>query len=151
MKASFCIIKRFSKSVSREAPKWAEDKKPMHAPKSKACLLTQLTKRADFLLVQNKGRKWVSHGLIIQVRANEMNTHRIGFTVSKRVDKSAVKRNRIKRRLRAVAADILPDIAPPGYDYVLVGRKETLNRPYQTLCKDLRWCLRKMGLEKETQ
>lgn len=119
----------------------------MHASKSDQASLTQIKKRADFLKIQGKGRKWVSHGLIVQSAPNDSGLMRIGYTVSKRVDKSAVKRNRIKRRLRAVAADILPNEAAEGQDYILVGRPQTLTRPYESLCNDLRWCLRKMGLE----
>jgi len=119
----------------------------MHATKDQQSSLTQIKKRAEFLKIQSKGRKWVSHGLIVQTAPNETGLTRIGYTVSKRVDKSAVKRNRIKRRLRAVAADVLPTGAAEGQDYILVGRPQTLIRPYETLCNDLRWCLRKMGLD----
>ncbi len=119
----------------------------MQASKEEQASLTQIKKRADFLKIQSKGRKWVSHGLIVQTAPNEEGLKRIGYTVSKKVDKSAVKRNRIKRRLRAVAADILPNGAMDGQDYILVGRPQTALRPYETLCEDLRWCLRKMGLE----
>ena len=111
------------------------------------CSLIQIKKRSDFLLIQSKGKKWVSNGLILQTKPNDLEQKRIGFTVTKRVDKSAVKRNRIKRRLRAVASEVLPEGAIGGQDYILVGRKDTLTRPYQSLCNDLRWCLRKMGLE----
>ncbi|MBX2833935.1 MAG: ribonuclease P protein component [Micavibrio sp.] len=118
----------------------------MQASKQDIKSLPVLKSRGDFLNVQSKGRKWVSHGLILQVRENECSTKRIGFTVSKKVDKSAVVRNRIKRRLRAVAADVLPKSAKCGYDYVLVGRALTATRPYEQLCRDLKWCLGKMDL-----
>ena len=119
----------------------------MQASKEAQASLTQIKTRADFLKIQSGGRKWVSHGLIVQTAPNKDDIKRIGYTVSKRVDKSAVKRNRIKRRLRAVAADVLPQGAKNGQDYILVGRPQTAIRPYETLCEDLRWCLRKMGLE----
>jgi len=111
----------------------------MHASKEQQASLTQIRKRADFLKIQSKGKKWVSHGLIVQTAPNEDGIKRIGYTVSKKVDKSAVKRNRIKRRLRAVAADVLPEGARNGQDYILVGRPQTAIRPYETLCEDLRW------------
>jgi ribonuclease P protein component len=68
---------------------------------------------------------------------------RIGFTVSKKVG-NAVERNRAKRRLRAAAAQILPDLAAPGLDYVLIGRRETLARPYSLLLKDLETALKRL-------
>ena len=118
----------------------------MEASKEQQATLIQIKKRSDFLHIQSKGRKWVSHGLTIQTKPNEDNIKRIGYTVTKRTDKSAVKRNRIKRRLRAAAADILPAHAKNGHDYILVGRPQTLTRPYETLKNDIKWCLGKMDL-----
>ena len=118
----------------------------MHASKDQQASLIQIKKRADFLKIQSKGKKWVSHGLIIQTMPNEDNIKRIGYTVSKRTDKSAVKRNRIKRRLRAAAAEILPSHAKNGQDYILVGRPQTLTRPFELLKNDIKWCLGKMDL-----
>jgi ribonuclease P protein component len=135
----------------RSVLKWNDDN-AMHASKQQRETLTQIKNRSDFLTIQSKGRKWVSHGLIVQTKPNnEQGLKRIGYTVSKRVDKSAVKRNRIKRRLRAVAADILPRYGMDAQDYILVGRPQTALRPYETLCNDLRWCLRKMGLEEKPE
>lgn len=125
-------------------------KNTMHASKDKLAKLTRLKKRSDFLCVQSKGRKWVSQSFILQVRENDLEELRVGFTVTKRTDKSAVKRNRIKRRMRAVAADILPDYAIGGHDYILVGRPQTATRGYDVLCKDLKWCLRKLDLKDST-
>jgi len=104
-----------------------------------------LTARSDFLAVQGKGEKWLSRGLILQFKKNDTNDVRIGFTVSKKVHKSAVMRNRIRRRLKSAAADILPNYAQGGYDYVLVGRKNGNTYPYDTLKSDLKWCLKKTG------
>lgn len=127
----------------------------MQASKEQLSSLGTIKKRSDFLKIQQKGRKWVSHGLILQAMPHEQEAgpeaiqdtkKRVGFTVSKKVDTSAVKRNRIKRRLRAVAADILPLYAVDSCDYILVGRPQTTARPYETLKNDLKWCLDKMGL-----
>ncbi len=118
----------------------------MKASKTQQNSLIQIKKRIDFLKIQSKGKKWVSQGLIIQTLPGENDIRRVGYTVSKRTDKSAVKRNRIKRRLRAAAADILPVCAKTGHDYILVGRPQTLKRPYETLKKDIQWCLGKLGL-----
>ncbi len=117
----------------------------MHASRQQIKKLGRLQKRPDFLRIQSKGQKWVSHGLILQAMPNDLGIVRVGFTVSKKVDTSAVKRNRIKRRLRAVAAEVLPVLARDSCDYVLVGRKLTATRPYETLRSDLKWCLDKMG------
>jgi len=118
----------------------------MHASKDQKNSLIVIKKRTDFLKIQGHGKKWASQGLAVQTMPNDEDIKRIGYTVTKRTDKSAVKRNRIKRRLRAVAAEILPKCAKYGNDYILVGRPQTLTRPYETLCEDLKWCLKKLNL-----
>jgi ribonuclease P protein component len=123
----------------------------MHTPKHLQKTLGMLKKRSDFLRARTNGRKWVARGMIVQVVANDGEQKRVGYTVSKKVDKSAVRRNRIKRRLRSVAAGVLTSgHAPAGYDYVLIGRPETATRPYEALTGDLQWCLRKLDLIKDT-
>jgi len=61
---------------------------------------------------------------------------RIGFTVSRKVG-NAVRRNRVKRRLRSVARTVLPQAGRPGYDYVLIGRRDTAERDFADLLGDL--------------
>jgi ribonuclease P protein component len=65
---------------------------------------------------------------------------RVGFTASRKVG-NAVARNRAKRRLRAVAAALLPLYGLPGNDYVLVARTATLTRPFSALQEDLKAAL----------
>lgn len=111
-----------------------------------------LRQRADFLRVQKMGRKWVAPGVILQAAGNETLASGIvglGLTVSKKTSPSAVKRNRIRRRLRAAARDVLPESARAEFDYVLIGRAETASRPYGDLKNDILWCLKKMNLLKE--
>jgi ribonuclease P protein component len=117
----------------------------MKATKEDLKKLERLLKRSDFLLLNSKGQKWVSKGMIVLACPNDLDKRRVGFTVTKKLEKTAVGRNRIKRRLRATAADILPNFSKPGMDYVLIGRHETATRLYNELQKDLRWCLEKMG------
>ena len=75
---------------------------------------------------------------------------RVGFTASRKVG-IAVARNRARRRLRAVVAEIMPEHAAPGHDYVLVARAATLKRPYSALAEDLRTGLRRLGVFCETE
>jgi ribonuclease P protein component len=121
----------------------------MHATKEQISELGRLKKRSDFLRVQGSGHKWVSKSLILQISPNHSDVSRFGVTATKRLSKSAVVRNRVKRRLRALSCDVLPTYAIPGYDYVLVGRAETIDRDYAVLQKDLRWCIRRLNLDQK--
>lgn len=69
---------------------------------------------------------------------------RVGFTCSKKVG-NAVARNRARRRLKAAVDQVFPHSARPGLDYVVIGRKETVTRPYSLLLQDLRTALKRVG------
>ena len=70
---------------------------------------------------------------------------RVGFTASKKVG-GAVVRNRARRRLRALAREVLLPEAAPGYDYVLIARAETATREYTALRADMRVALKRLKL-----
>lgn len=69
---------------------------------------------------------------------------RVGFTTSKKVG-NAVVRNRVRRRLRALADQIIPGNTKPGVDIVLIGRASTAKRSFDALERDLKKCLRKLN------
>lgn len=68
---------------------------------------------------------------------------RIGITASKKVG-NAVARNRVKRRFRALAREILPRAGIRGADHVLIGRTAALDLPYEQLKTDLLKALRRV-------
>lgn len=99
-----------------------------------------LRKRADFQRAA-RGKKVVTPGFILQMRANTTEELRVGFTCSKKVG-NAVARNRAKRRLREIARLNLPVHGRPGHDYVLIGRRDiTASLPFDDLQADLRRAL----------
>lgn len=61
---------------------------------------------------------------------------RVGFTVTKKIG-GAVVRNRMKRRLRALAREVLPVAGRPGCDHVLIGRDGGIERDFAALRADL--------------
>ncbi len=128
-----------------------------HATRETISQTPSLKKRAEFLRVQNSGQKWVSPGVIVMVSpigaemgADQPGQVKFGLTVTKKLSKSAVVRNRIRRRLRAAAHDVLPLHAKKGVDYVLIGRHETADLSYGKLCSDLKWCLKRLSCLNET-
>lgn len=123
--------------------------------------LATLAKRADFLRVAGRGAKWATAGLVLQAcprsaerapgagqsgaNVSEAQAIRVGYTASKKVG-GAVVRNRARRRLRALAREVLATEAAPGHDYVLIARAETATRDYAALRNDMRFALKRLRL-----
>lgn len=104
-----------------------------------------LRHRADFLRAAS-ARRQAAAGFLLQARRRDGDegageVMRVGYTCSKKIG-NAVMRNRAKRRLRALAREILPVAGRPGWDYVLVGRPgATVQRDFDALRQDLRVAL----------
>lgn len=73
----------------------------------------------------------------------------VGFTASRKVG-NAVARSRAKRRLRALT-DRLISMADPAFDYVLVGRTETLTRDFAAMENELRDALKRIAQPRKGQ
>ncbi len=116
----------------------------MHSSKEQMKTIDRLRRRSEFLSVSQKGKKWVSRSLILQASVSAHSQLRFGLTVTKKISGSAVHRNRIRRRLRAAAYDVMPFHAASGFDYVLIGRADTATRSYAELTADLTWCLKRL-------
>lgn len=107
--------------------------------------MVRLKQRADFLATAS-GTKIVTTGFVLQRRRRgDAGPARVGFTVSRKVG-TAVERNRVRRRLREMVR--LAGDLESGCDYVLVGRRSALARPFERLGADFRQALGRMPLDR---
>ena len=74
--------------------------------------------------------------LLVRDRKDHDPAIRVGFTVTKKIG-GAVVRNRMKRRFRALAREIVSIKSFPGYDHVMIGRARGIERDFALLRSEL--------------
>ncbi|HRX34943.1 MAG TPA: ribonuclease P protein component [Aestuariivirga sp.] len=105
--------------------------------------MERLKRRQDFVAAA-KAVYAAMPGMVVQARnRRDDRPARVGFTATKKLG-NAVVRNRIKRRLREVARLELCKNARAGYDYVLIGRHQSLDRSFGDLAGDLISALKRL-------
>ena len=104
----------------------------------------KLRRRADFLAA-NGGRRAATPGfvLLVRPRGDGDPAIRLGITVTKKVG-GAVVRNRMKRRFRALARELMPEAGIAGADHVLIGRAGGVERDFGLLRGELAKALAKL-------
>ncbi|MCZ2204145.1 ribonuclease P protein component [Bartonella sp. A05] len=102
----------------------------------------RIRKRADFLAVRT-GEKRRGPLFLLEVKSRErpaemqhLPAARVGFTVTRK-NGNAVKRNRIKRRLREAVRVGLSSNIEAGTDYVIVAHRDALHAPFTSLISEL--------------
>jgi len=116
----------------------AQDPERAPRPRSQAAQrLTTLRKRADFLAA-NRGIRIPMPGFVLLVRDRDDGSDdlRVGFTVTRKIG-NAVVRNRMRRRFRELARELLPAGGVPGADHVLIGREGGIERDFGLLRQEL--------------
>ena len=81
--------------------------------------------------------------LLVRDREDRNPAMRLGITVTKKIG-GAVVRNRMKRRFRALARELLPQSGFAGADHVLIGRAGGIERPFDQLRAELVKALAKL-------
>jgi len=111
-------------------------------------LIRKLTKRSEFLACA-KAPYCAKGAIVVQARPREDDDAlvRVGFTATKRIG-GAVQRNRAKRRMREAARQILPLMATPGTDYVIIARTGVITRDWTRLLDDVKSALLRLATER---
>ena len=74
--------------------------------------------------------------LLVRDRKDSNPAIRVGFTVTKKIG-GAVVRNRMKRRFRALAREIVPAKGIAGADHVMIGRAKGIEREFGQMRSEL--------------
>ncbi|GAA1466953.1 ribonuclease P protein component [Microbacterium thalassium] len=100
----------------------------------------RLTRGADYKAVVRRGRRCAGAHTVTYVVAGESDRpSRFGFIVSRQVG-SAVVRNTVRRRLKAVCAESLTDIRPGG-DIVIRALPAAATASFHDLRDEVSRCL----------
>lgn len=117
--------------------------------------LDTIKKRSDFLAVGKTGKKFSCSLFVVMAQPRPPASPslmplppvppdllRVGYTVSKKVSKKAVTRNRIKRRLREAVRVEGPKHGQMGWDYVIIARRAAEQATFDQLTERLRFALK---------
>jgi ribonuclease P protein component len=92
-----------------------------------------IRKRPDFLAA-NRGKRYATPGFVLLVfdRRDDDPAKRLGITITKKVG-NAVVRNRMRRRFRELARELLDAHGKAGADHILIGRDGGIERDFSML------------------
>ncbi len=92
----------------------------------------RLRKNKDFDKVYKKGKSYSSKILKMYVLTSDLPFQRCGFSISKKVSKKAVERNKLKRRLSFIFREESKKIKD-GIDIIFVARTELISLAFSEL------------------
>jgi len=102
-------------------------------------------KRKDFLRVA-QAFHITAHNMVLQAAPSlfKVTDFYTGYTATKKIG-NAVIRNRSKRRLRALARELLPIYGQAGIDYVFIARNSTAMCDFKELRRDTLYAIKKIN------
>ena len=110
----------------------------------------RLRANADFERVRRRGRTLLHPLLVLSTLPNGLEHNRFGFAVGRRLGK-AVRRNRIKRRMReAVRLRMQRGDMAAGWDVVLIARRPIVGATFDQVDMAIGLLLRRAGMLSET-
>ena len=96
---------------------------------------SRLLRRADYDAVYREGRRRSSREFAVFLRPNALELSRFGWSIKKALG-SAVKRNRMRRRIREIIRLHRQEIAP-GWDIVIHPRSSVTTAKFSALSEEL--------------
>lgn len=108
--------------------------------------ITILKNRREISTVFADGRSYTNRLFILYKLPTEKTDSRIVFCVGRRSG-TAVRRNRIRRRVKEAFFELAPSIQP-GFDLVLIARGAVHQEKYMGIISSLKEILKKTGIYK---
>jgi len=105
-------------------------------------------RRSEYDAVYREGRRRTSREFAVFLRANGLDESRFGWSIKKALG-SAVKRNRIRRRIREIIRLHRQEISP-GWDIVIHPRTSVATAEFVGLTEELLKILPKRGAQVST-
>jgi ribonuclease P protein component len=99
----------------------------------------------DFAVVKKEGKKVIGPLFGLLIKRDGGNETRFGFIVSKKIDKRATVRNKIKRQLDQALFPFLSQIKP-GVKVVFLARRSLINQAFTRIRSEMVRMLKKGGL-----
>ncbi|MEN9202619.1 MAG: ribonuclease P protein component [Thermostichus sp. DG_1_6_bins_120] len=112
----------------------------------------RLRDRRAFQVLYQEGQRRSTSGLTILFLPLEEKgiPSQVGLVVSKRVSKSAVRRNRLRRQLREILRSLCPNLKP-GYRLLLIAKASLLGCSWAQLQAEVQRLLQRASLLVEMQ
>ncbi|GIW21575.1 MAG: ribonuclease P protein component [Candidatus Sericytochromatia bacterium] len=111
--------------------------------------LFRVKKKKDFEKIYKFGKCVASKYLIMYYVENNLSFQRSAFSISKKVSKKAVCRNKVKRRLSSIFYKKISFIRD-SFDFLFIAKKDILNLSYKELENNINMLIKKAGLEKNS-
>lgn len=108
----------------------------------------RLRHEKDFARLSVKGRPLHSTWCVLRAWKSGSKPSKIGFVASGKIFKTAVSRNRARRRLREAFRPLLPTV-PEGYDMIFVAKPEIIKADFVGLRASLVHLIEKLPAEME--
>ena len=95
----------------------------------------RIKKEKDFKLIFKRGKSYANRQFVVYLKDNDEIPHlRLGISVSKKLG-NAVKRNQIKRRIRAFYQNHKTELKPR--EYVVIARNPVKDMSYREMEKSI--------------
>ncbi len=107
----------------------------------------RLKNKKEFEKVFKNGKFFGGQYCTIRMLENKFSVSRFGFVTGKKLIKSIVRRNKVKRRMREIVRLFLKENKiKPGFDVIIIAKEKALDTNYQKLKDDLEGIFKRVKL-----